>query len=143
VQDIPTLDFNVSNAAADLVTSQELRLRRARFMAPVLLGDRLIPVPPLANPFSIPTTGSSRISHHGIVLHTPNDITRKVLLLFRDTDQYFAGFRRAVVTMLPDGSMQEDWGTCFIFDDIIRQNGDPDFMNAVKMGINSAHPSKR
>jgi hypothetical protein len=69
VQDVPRLDFNVSNAAADLATSQEARLRRARAMAPVLLGDRLIPVLPLANPFTIPATGSSCISHHGIVLH--------------------------------------------------------------------------
>jgi hypothetical protein len=41
------------------------------------------------------------------VLHIANDIACKMLLLFRDTNLYFAGFGHVMVTVLPDEVLQE------------------------------------
>ncbi|CAO2035844.1 unnamed protein product [Urochloa humidicola] len=107
----------------------EARLARFRCLALLLLG--LVPVLPLPNP----DTG---ISHHIIRLIDSTYHDFKVDLLFRDCDLYFAGFRRAVVS--PEG--EEQWGEWFIFNDLVMDGTAPAYLNAVKMGISSAHRGK-
>lgn len=82
------------------------------------------------------------ISYHRIRLHNPDDISRVVELFFRDTDLYFAGFRRGVVAIPANGAAQDEpqWGTLFIFDDLYQEA--PPFFDAVKMGIRSEHTNK-
>ncbi|KAG2608338.1 hypothetical protein PVAP13_4NG315100 [Panicum virgatum] len=107
------------------------RLGRFRCLALLLLGDHLVPVLPLRNP----DTG---ISHHILRLIDSSNPSFKVDLLFRDSDLYFAGFRRAIVS--PEG--EEQWGEWFIYGDLIADGSAPEFLNAVNMGLGSAHRSR-
>lgn len=142
LQDVPSILFNIREAAAELAITRDARLVRARAMSPVLLGDLCIPVTVLPNPVITATIGSPGINHHSVVMHDPTNRTRKVKLFFTDTDWYFDGFQRCVVDVLPDGSSKENWGRRFFFNDLVNNNGVPAFFEAVKMGMGSAHSNK-
>jgi len=47
------------------------------------------------------------------------------------------------VTVLLGEVLQEDWGHCFMFDNIITKNDVPECMNAMKMTIGSAPSGRR
>jgi hypothetical protein len=135
LQDVPSVDFNISEPATAFTETTRLRLVRARKIAPVLLGGRRIPVAPIKNPLY-------GISYHRIRLHNPANMSRVVEFFVRDTDLYLAGFWRGVVPIPADGAAQNEpnWGTLFIFDDLYEEV--PPFFHAVKMGINSNHTDK-
>jgi hypothetical protein len=80
-------------------------------IAPVLVGERLIPVAPFKNPLC-------GISYHRIRLHNPANIYHVMELFVRDTNLYFTGFRRGVV--VADGA-EPQWGTLFIFNDLYEE----------------------
>lgn len=133
VQDIPRLLFDVNNCAELFPVTNELRLHRAREIAPVFIGNEQIPVAPLANPL----TGSS---HHIIRLTDSNNPFVKVDLLFDDTTLYFLGFRRISVTFSAEGVEREEGGRWFVYNDVY--DSSPVFLNPVKMGIGSSHNGK-
>ncbi|TVU34948.1 hypothetical protein EJB05_16824, partial [Eragrostis curvula] len=142
-EDVPSIGFNIQDPAAELTRTRDARLNRARAMSPVLLGEELrTPVLVVPNPFTKDTIGISQISHHGVLLYDRDDLTRMVVLYFRDTDGYFAGFQRCEVAVHDDGTREENWGRSFFFDDMVSRNEVPAFFAPVKMGIGSAHSDK-
>jgi len=92
---LPSVDFNISDPATAFTETNRLRLVRARKIAPVLLGEWRIPMAPIKNTLY-------GLSYHRI----------------RDTDLYFAGFRRGV--MAADGA-EPQRGTLFIFVDLYHE----------------------
>lgn len=131
-QDIPKLLFDVNNCAELFPVTNELRLNRARAIAPVFIGNEHIPVAPLPNPLTGP-------SHHIICLTDSNNPFVKVDLLFDDTTLYFLGFRRISVMLSTEG-VEEEVGRWFVYDDMF--DSVPSFLNPVKMGISSTHVGK-
>jgi hypothetical protein len=132
LQDVPIHVYDLAgDPKAEFEAMTKARLTRFRCLALLLLGEHQVPVLPYANP----ETG---ISHHIIRLIGSMCPDFKVDLLFRDTDLYFAGFRRAIVSR----EKEEQWGEWFIYGDLITEGTVPAFLNAVKMGVSSSHRGK-